>query len=116
MMKTTGPGIFDNDVAQGVRAEFNASVAEGLSVFAAAERILSKPIDFLKETDRDQIFLALAALQLEHGLIQPKVKKNALTIIILGDELERWESSGPETYEARKKVLQDLRERLTATQ
>lgn len=115
-MNISGPGIFDNDVAQRVRDDFNAALAEGLSVYAAADRILSKPIDFLKETDRDQIFLALAALQLEHGLIQPKIKKNALTIIIMGDELERWESAGAELHAARGKVLQELRQRLLDTQ
>ena len=115
-MNTTGPGIFENDVAQRVREEFNASVAEGLSVFAAADRILSKPIDFLKDSDRDQIYLALAALQLDHGVIQQKIKKNALTIIIMGDELERWENSGAEVHAAREKVLQELRVRLGETQ
>lgn len=115
-MNTTGPGIFENDVAQQVRTEFNAAVAGGMSVYAAADRILSKPIDFLKDSDRDQIYLALAALQLDHGVIQQKIKKNALTIIIMGDELERWESAGADAHAKRAAVLQDLRTRLGETQ
>jgi hypothetical protein len=114
-MKQFGPGIFDNDVAQSVRDEFTAAVAQGLSVYAAADRVLARPFDFLKENDRDQVFLALAALQLEHGVIQPKIKKNALTVIIMGDDLEQWESKGPELYAARSKVLQELRQKLVDT-
>ena len=114
-MNQFGPGIFDNDVAQSVRDEFNTAVAQGLSVYAAADRVLARPFDFMKENDRDQVFLALAALQLEHGVIQPKIKKNALTVIILGDDLETWESKGPTQHAARRQILQDLRQKLIDT-
>ena len=116
-MKVWGTGIFDNDVAETVRREFNDGVQHGMSVYAAADRILGKLADPLnpRPLDRAAVYLALAALQLEHGLIQPKIKKHALTFIISGEELEKWESSGKATLEERRKVLQALREKLSET-
>jgi hypothetical protein len=117
-MKTWGTGIFDNDDAESVRREFNDCLQHGMSVYAAADRILGKISDptNLNRVDRAAVYLALAALQLEHGVVQPKIKKHALTFIVSGEELEKWESSGPETVEARRKVLQALREKLNESQ
>ena len=114
-MKIFGPGIFENDVTQKVRDEFTKSVADGKSVYAAADQILNRVVSPLVDSERPQVFLALAALQLEHGLIQPKIKKNALTVIILNEDDENWLSAPPETVAARKKILQDLRRKLTET-
>jgi len=72
-----------------------------------ADRILGKLADPLnpRPMDRAAVYLALAALQLEHGLIQPKIKKHALTFIISGEELEKWESSGPVTVEGVRRTM-----------
>ena len=113
-MKSWGVGIFDNEVARSVRDEFTKHVSDGLSVFAAAERILGKPVNPLEDSERPQIYLALAACQLEHGVIQPKIRKHALTVIILGDDDENWTASPPETQAARKEVLSQLRQRMLA--
>jgi hypothetical protein len=114
-VKTWGIGIFDNEVAQRVRGEFTAAVNDGLSVFAAADRIQKAPSDPLQDSQRPQLYLALAACQLEHGLISPKLKKQALTVINLGEDDENWISSPPETRAARKEVLDKLRQRLLET-
>lgn len=107
-MATWGVGIFDDDLAQSVRRDFAALVAEGMSVYAAAESLLEK----YARDNSAIVYLALAALQLEHGLIQHKIKKRALTVIISGEGRERWEDAAPEALQARERVLEELRNRL----
>ena len=50
------------------------------------------------------IFYALSALQLHHGVISPKIRKRALTIINSGDGMERRRGAPVEIGEARKKL------------
>ena len=107
-MKTWGIGIFDNDVALDVRKDFEASLAQGLSAYMASDKLIEKH----GYKNDMEMYLALAELQIEQDIIQPKVKKKALTLIISGDAAEDWESAGNAVFENRKAVLQDLRLRL----
>ncbi len=109
-MRVWGVGIFDNDVAQDVRRDFEAGLASGQSVYIAADALLQK----YDHANSCALYLALAALQLEHELIQPKIKKKALTLIISGDAEEDWTSSSAAIYENRKAVLAELRAKLVA--
>ena len=107
-MNIWGVGIFDNDLAVEIRKVFEAGLAGGQSVFMVSEQIIEK----YSETNSGMMYLVLAALQLEHNLIQQKVRKRALTYIISGDAAERWEGIGNAVYENRLAALQDLRKRL----
>jgi len=109
-MRVWGVGIFDNDVAQDVRRDFEAGLASGQSVYIAADALLQK----YDQSNSCALYLALAALQLEHELIQPKIKKKALTLIISGDAAEDWVASGTAIYENRMTVLSELRAKLVA--
>ena len=103
-----GVDIFDAQLAKDIRLEFQQAVDGGTSLYIASDRIITKYAD----ADSMVVYLALAALQIEHDVIQPKVKKKALTLINTGDGAERWEDEGNEMLSARKLVLQDLRKRL----
>lgn len=109
-MKTWGVGIFDNDVAVDVRKDFEAALAQGLSAYMASDKLIEK----YGVKNEVEMYLALAEMQLGQDIIQPKVKKKALTLIISGDAAESWESAGTAVFENRKAVLQDLRRRLLA--
>ena len=109
-MRTWGIGIFDNDRARSVRAEFEAFIAQGHSGYVASDKLIEK----YRHSHEMELYLALAELQIEHEIIQPKVKKKALTLIISGDAAEDWESAGSAVFENRKAVLQELRKRLLA--
>jgi hypothetical protein len=109
-MRTWGVGIFDNDVAADVQAAFEAALAEGLSVYAAAERL----IPLFEPRGSCATYLALAALQLDHDTIQPKIKKKALTLIISGEADEDWSESPGAIRENRRAALHELRLRLLA--
>jgi len=107
-MKTSGVEIFDSELAQQIRREFKSYLDDGHSVYMAGQRII--------ETHGDDsvmvVYLVIASLQIEHEVIQVKVKKKALTLIISGDAADPWSESAPEIFEKRKQVLQELRQRI----
>ena len=103
-------GIFDSDFAMQIRAEFETALARGASVFAAADGLRQK----YAEGNTMILYLALAALQLEHAAtVHLRIKKQALTLIVSGDAAEPWVDDAA-LLEARQKVLQELRQKLLA--
>ena len=114
-MGTWDYGIFDNDTALDVRGDFEGALAEGLDVEAATERIFDEYAEALDDPDDGPVIrLALAALQLEHGALQPAVRDAALEVIDGGEGIRRFEEEWPEGVPDRTRVLQELRVRLVA--
>jgi hypothetical protein len=106
--------IFDIDIAFDVRDTFEDALTEGLDVPAATERVLNEFKDQIRDLDDGPIiYLALSALQLEHGVLQPKIKEQALRIITAGHLLERLED--PTDRAVRQQVLEQLQARLSAS-
>lgn len=113
--QTMNPGIFENELGREVQREFKRLMDEGFSSYSAAERILKAQGSRVHDLDDGQeIYFALAALQLEQGALSPAIRKRALTLINSGEALERWTGRSAEIYEKRKAVEQDLRARLVA--
>jgi hypothetical protein len=111
---THGAGIFDNTLAQSVRADFEAALAGGLSVYAAADAILARHAGLLHDAEHAApIFYALAVLQSAHGTISPRIRKAAQTLIVSGEGLAAFAHHGPEWLARRREVEQELRRKLT---
>lgn len=117
-MGTWGYDIFDNDEANDIRALFEDEMQTRASVAHATAEILRESKDALDDPESGPIiWLALAALQIGRGELQPNVRDHALAVINSGADLKRWEAEGkPEDIAGRKRVLEGLRERLTAHQ
>jgi Domain of unknown function (DUF4259) len=115
-MEAWGYDIFDNDEANDIRALFENELGTGASVAHATAMVLSEAKDALNNPESGPIiWLALAALQLDRGELQPNVRDHALAVIDDGEDLRRWEAEAtPEDAAGRKRVLDGLRERLTA--
>lgn len=115
-MGTWGYDIFDNDEANDIRALFEDELNTGASVAHATAEILRESKDALNDPEAGPIiWLALAALQLQHKELQPNVRDRALAVIDSGGDLRRWEAEAkPEDVAGRTRVLEELRERLTA--
>lgn len=106
-------GIFDDDIAMDIKAEFEDAIEEGMTVKKATKQILESFEDVLEdEEEASVVYLALAALQLESGTVQSNIKKKALKIIESGQELDRWKDSGEAELNNRKKALNELKEKL----
>src|SRR5438128_9993942 len=116
-MSTWGYDIFDNDEANDIRALFEDELNTGASVAHATAEILRESKDALNDPESAPIvWLALAALQLQRKELQPNVRDHALAVIDGGADLKRWEAEGkPEDAAGRKRVLEDLRERLVGS-
>src|SRR5947199_326587 len=117
-MSTWGYDIFDNDEANDIRALFEDELQTGASVAHATAEILRESKDVLSDPDDGPVvWLALAALQLQRKELQPNVRDHALAVIDSGEDLKRWEAEGtPEDAAGRKRVLEELRAQLVATQ
>ena len=117
-MGAWGYDIFDNDEATDIQSLFEQQLGTGASVAHATAEILREAKPALDDPDDGPIvWLALAALQLEYRDLHANVRDRALAVIESGADLQRWQAEGTaEDYEGRKRVLEDLRARLTATE
>lgn len=110
---TWSSDVFDDDLALDIKDEFESGLSEELSIPGITKEILENYEDVINDEDEGSIvYLALAALQIKHGHLQPKIKKEALKIIDKGKGLERWEEAGEEVLSTRQMVLQELKKRL----
>lgn len=112
-MGAWGAEIFDDPDARAVRAAFEAALARGLSVPEASQAALDSFAEAADDPARGPaVYLALAALQTEHGCLQVGIRKRALAVIYGGHALEPWKGRGPEALAARERVLEELKWRL----
>ena len=114
-MGTWGYEIFEDDTTLDVRGVFEDALAEGVSVVEATHRVIEKMASAVVDYDHGSlVWLALAALQLEQGELQPWVKAPAMWVIDVGIGLEGWQDSGPDEFAKRKAALAAFRAQLEA--
>jgi hypothetical protein len=113
-MGTWGAGIFDDDVARDVQEQFDSIRQQGYSVSAATQQILKDP-PWGSDDDEDAAvtYLALAALQLAHGELEPTLREKAIAVIASGVPMWRWDGSAPEGVAERTRVLEEPKEKLS---
>jgi Domain of unknown function (DUF4259) len=112
-MGTWGFDIFDDDTTLDVRGVFEDALAAGGSVIEATHRVFAEMAEAVVDYDDGAlIWLALAALQLEHGAVEPWVQAPALAVIDRGIGLDRWE--GADDRAQREAALAEFRARLVA--
>ena len=115
-MGAFGAEIFDDDVALDVRASAEAAMDEGLTMDEVTNRVMLEYGDYLEDSDDGTVvWLALAAVQLEHGAVEPEVRSRALAVIESGAGLDRWEEEGDEVLGERQRVLSALTAQLQRT-
>jgi hypothetical protein len=115
-MSASGTGIFDDDVACDVRAQFLRLVHDGQTPAAATRTVLRDWRAGLADAeDGPVIWLALAAVQCRHGCLEPRVRTRALAAIDNESDLAHWRSTGkPRLVRSRAAVLARLRAKLAA--
>lgn len=117
-MGVWGPDIFDDDLTSDLRKTFEDELELGSSVAHATLVVFREYSEALDDADeKPKVWLALASLQLERGVIQKHVRDEALAVIESGENQRRWdEESTSEEAAERKQVLEELRARLVASQ
>ncbi len=112
-MTAWGPGVFDDPLAVAVRAAFERAVAAGAPVPEATQATLALFGDSLDDpAASDVIYLALACLQSDLGMLQGGVRKRALAAILGNGAMSDWRNRPAEAQAARAAALEDLRWRL----
>ena len=108
-MGAWGAGIFEDDVAADVAGTWQ-DTAGGPA--AATEAVFEEFGEAIEDVDDGPvIFFALASLQLDAGALDKAVKERALASI--EPNVRRWEEeSSPDDAAERRRVLEDLRQRL----
>lgn len=105
-------GIFGDDVACDVRAQFRREIEDGKSPTAARKETLKVRGEVLSDPDDGPIvWIALAATQLERKCLEKEVREKSLAVLDAGGDIHRWRES-PKDFRARKSALARLRTRL----
>jgi hypothetical protein len=111
-MGSWGSGIFDDDLALDIRAAFEREIESGADVPTATHKVLQQFASAAKDSDDSPVvYLALAALQLELGALQPEIRTKALHIIRTGKGWIGWDEYMPDWpgLTERKQVLEQFR-------
>ncbi len=115
-MGTWGPGIYQDDVTCDIKEDYLDRLRVGYSNEEATSELIERSQDFIDDEDDAPLFwFALADTQWKYGRLLPYVKEKAIEYINSGVDLERWEEN-KSLYNKRKKVLEELAEKLDSPQ
>lgn len=115
-MGAWGTGLYQDDDTCDIKEEYLTYLRIGMSNEEALEELIECNEELIEDEEIGQVFwLALADIQWKYGRLTKEVKEKALEVINSGKDLERWEED-KKLYEKRKKVLEDLKERLNTKQ
>lgn len=109
-MGAWGPGLFEGDMSADVLAMFEDALADGATIAQATRHVLDEVGDMIDDyDDGPETWIALAALQLQHGALRAEMKQRGL--VAIEQDLQRWKDGArtPEDYEDRKAVLDAFR-------
>ncbi len=114
-MGAWGAGLFDDDLACDVQAEYRQAISEGLDPPATRDRVLERFAEALSDPDEAPVvWLSLAATAWDMGRLDDCTRDRALTIIIQRQGMGRWIEAGLERKRAA--ILVKLADRLCRPQ
>lgn len=110
--------INGNDTAQDLKSEYQAAFFYN-DVKTALTKIDAYVRSEFDESDEEEwcnYYYSLADFMWKHGILTDEVRDCAVEMIDSGFGLELWEDAGMKTFEKRKKVLAEFREKLQSPQ
>lgn len=116
-MGAWGVKLNQNDIAEDVRTSYKEKLQNGISNEEATQQLLDEYEGVLDDIDDGPNFwFVLADQQWKLGRLLPSVKERALSWIESGEELKLWYEESQKLGDARKKVLQKLKDQLNSPQ
>lgn len=110
-MGAWGAGIFDDDEAADLRADYRVYLADAQSNEVASDLAAKRyEADFADPGRTTAFWLALASIEQREGRLDARVKAAALAIIDTGLDLAKW--ANPALKQKRARILQGLRHTL----
>lgn len=114
-MGAWGTGVFSDDLAADLRADYRDAIMDGKPHADAVELLAEKYHQSIGDPEEAPVFwLALAATAWDLGRLDDQLRTTALTIIDDGRDLDRWE--GAKDRHARQTALSKLAEKLSRPQ
>lgn len=114
-MGTWGTGVFSNDLASDLRADYREAITDGKEHSDAMDLLSKSYRESLADPEEAPVFwIALAAVAWDLGRLDDNLRTKAITVIKDGGDLERWED--PRDRRARQAVLGKLAEKLSRPQ
>ena len=114
-MGAWGAGLYQDDVSCDVKEGYRDWLSVGKSNEEATNIMIEYNRDFIEDEEDGPVFwLALADTQWKCGRLMKEVKEEALNQ--MDNNLKRWKEEGTREYNKRKKVLENLKERLESPQ
>ncbi|WHX98092.1 MarR family transcriptional regulator [Neobacillus sp. DY30] len=122
-MGAWGTGLWEDDLSCDIQDEWNELMDEGVSPRKATKIILkSWQEEFSdyddeedKQADESILYISLAGLQMRHRVLTASIKKKAIDLIEKGADLTLWEEGDDESYQERKKILDEFKNKLINT-
>ena len=106
-MNAWGVGVWEDDAAHDVILLFDQLRQAGSSAREALQRVLADPPYAWGIRDDDAVqILAIAALALQHGLLDPSLRDRAIATIESGAAMGTWTESDPKDIAARTELLE----------
>jgi hypothetical protein len=115
-MGAWGTGIFSDDFASDVRADWREAIIEGRDAEEVTAALIQKYAKPIEDDDSKIFWFALAAAQMETGRLSPAVRDQALQIIDAGGDVARWAAEDQSLARQRERVLAKLAEKLRGPQ
>lgn len=116
-MGTWGVKIYQNDVSDDVRNFYKDQLRRGKTGEEITKQLIAENADVINdEDDAPNFWFALADTQWLLGRLEDQVKENALNLIENGAGVRQWIEEGHRLLAARKKAIEDLKERLLSPQ
>ena len=117
-MGTWGPKLYEDDLAEDIKNEYEELLEKGKNNKEAIEDICQIYKEEIEDSDEKSVFwMVLADILYKHKNLTEFVKEKALKEIELGKNLERWKNEGSEEdYIIRKKEIEKLRKKLVSYQ
>lgn len=115
-MGAWGVKLYQDDEALDIKGIYKTELTKGKTNEEATKKLIEM-FDINENEEEVQMFWCiLADLQWNFGRLLPNVKEKALACIEKGGDLELWGEPDNKEYEARKKVLDELSEKLKSPQ
>ncbi|HET8659382.1 MAG TPA: hypothetical protein VFM55_10340 [Micromonosporaceae bacterium] len=116
-MGADGPRLFSDDTACDVRAEYQEALEDGAGDSEAEAKVLRQFAEELDDpAERVVVWLALAFTQSKFGRLSDETRRQALTILDAGGDVDRWQEAGPGAVRRRAVTLARVRAQVEGPQ
>ena len=116
-MGTWGTGLYQDDTTCDIKDDYITYLRIGMTNEEATKKIIEEnDWCFEYEDEGALLWFALADTQWKYGRLLDEVKEKAIECIDSGIDLEKWKEEDEKLYKKRKKVLEELKEKLNSEQ